>query len=96
MNSRLAPPPVETYPKALSGKPSARIAAPVSPPPTTVNAWLPVSAAAIARVPPANAGSSKTPIGPFQKTVLAPWMLAANNWADSGPMSRPIWSAGIA
>src|SRR5271165_3477453 len=65
-------------------------------PPTTVNALLPVMAWATASVPPAYGASSKTPIGPFQKTVLAWRMLAANCAADSGPMSRPIWSAGIA
>src|SRR5689334_13614763 len=40
MNSRLAPPPVETWPNASAAKPSARMAAPLSPPPTTLNAPL--------------------------------------------------------
>src|SRR5689334_5793755 len=96
MNSRLAPPPVETWPKAFSSKPSARMAAPVSPPPTTVKAPPPVMAWPTALVPAAYGASSNTPIGPFQKTVPAVPTAAANLAADSGPMSRPIWSAGMA
>ena len=37
-----------------------------------------VSASATARVPPANASNSKTPIGPFQNTVLASDSASAN------------------
>ena len=51
---------------------------------------------ATARVPAAYGASSNTPIGPFQKTVPAFPMAAANLAADCGPMSRPIWSAGMA
>ena len=54
-----------------------------------------ISACATARVPPANASVSNTPIGPFQKTVLASDSAAAKAAADSGPMSRPRASAGI-
>ena len=71
MNSRLAPPPVETWPNASPAKPSARMAAPVSPPPTTVNALPSAMAWATARVPAAYGASSNTPMGPFQKTVPA-------------------------
>src|SRR5262249_55860290 len=53
MNSRLAPPPVETWPNASSAKPRARRAAPVSPPPTTVNASPSAIARATAIVPAA-------------------------------------------
>ena len=70
--SRLAPPPVEMWPNAASSKPSVRTAAAESPPPTTESPSTSVSAWATARVPSANAGVSKTPIGPFQNTVRAP------------------------
>ena len=72
------------------------MAAPVSPPPATVNASPPVMARATARVPPAYGSRSNTPIGPFQKIVLASPRAAANRAAVCGPMSRAIWSAGIA
>ena len=54
-NSRLAPPPVEMWPKAVSSKPSWRTAAAESPPPTTDSPSTSVSAWATARVPSANA-----------------------------------------
>src|SRR5512139_507476 len=73
--SRLAPPPVEIWPKAPSSNPRVRTAAALSPPPTTVNASESIRPCATARVPPAS--------------------LAANSLPDSGPMSRPIRSAGI-
>ena len=60
--------------KPSSGRPSARTAAAESPPPTTLNAPLPVApmiASATPLVPAANAGNSNTPIGPFQKIVCA-------------------------
>ena len=50
-----------------------------SPPPTTVYAWslrLP-TAAATALVPAANFSNSNTPIGPFQKTIFAPFNASA-------------------
>src|SRR5690242_9980992 len=86
MNSRLAPPPVETWPNAPASKPSARMAAPVSPPPTAVNAPLSAMAWATVRVPAAYGANSNTPMGPFQKTVPAVPMMPANRSADSGPM----------
>src|SRR5690606_23954111 len=92
-NSRLAPPPVEMCPNASSANPSCRTAAAESPPPTTARPSTSVSAWATARVPAANGSSSKTPIGPFQKTVAESRMAAANASADSGPMSRPSPSA---
>src|SRR5262249_7935671 len=70
-NSSDAPPPVETW-VSLSSIPAT--AATESPPPTTVTAPLApasTSAAATARVPASNGGVSNTPIGPFQKIVLA-------------------------
>ena len=93
-----APPPVEMCEKPSSGRPSWRTAAAESPPPTTLNAPLavaPMTASATPLVPAANAGNSKTPIGPFQKTVLALDSSAVNRFTDSGPMSRPIVSSGI-
>ena len=52
--SRLAPPPVEMWPKPSSSKPSWRTAAAESPPPTTDSPSTSVSASATARVPSAN------------------------------------------
>ena len=43
----------------------------LSPPPTTVVPLHSAIASATALVPPANAGNSNTPIGPFQSTVPA-------------------------
>ena len=65
-----APPPVETH-ETRSASPSSEIARTESPPPTTVNASASATACATAFVPPAKRGHSKTPIGPFQKTVRA-------------------------
>ena len=53
-------------------------------------------ASATPLVPAANAGNSNTPIGPFQKMVLALDSSAVNRFTDSGPMSRPILPSGIA
>ena len=94
-----APPPVEMCENASSGIFSARTAAAESPPPTTLNAPLPVAAtiaSATPRVPAAYAGNSNTPIGPFQKMVFALDSNAANRLTEPGPMSRPISSSGIA
>lgn len=60
------------YPNAESSNPSRRTAAAESPPPTTDSRSTSLSARATARVPRANASNSNTPIGPFQKTALAP------------------------
>ena len=53
-------------------------------------------ALATALVPSAKAGNSKTPMGPFHTTVLEVAMASAKSFRVSGPMSRPIWSAGSA
>jgi len=53
-------------------------------------------ACATALVPPAKASNSNTPMGPFQTIVFASTILEANSVAESGPMSRPMRSAGIA
>ncbi len=85
--------------KPASSKPRMRTAAAESPPPTMVNAPFAVASTrawATARVPPENASNSNTPAGPFQTTVFASTILLAKSVAESGPMSRPILSAGIA
>ena len=66
-----------------------RTAAAESPPPTTDKPETLVNASAMTRVPFANFSISKTPIGPFQKTVFASRISFAKFSADSGPMSRP-------
>ncbi len=81
--------------------PSARTAAALSPPPTTVRAvpgplLREAMASATPRVPSAYGAISNTPIGPFQNTVRAPSSAAVNARTLSGPMSRPRRSAGIA
>jgi len=57
--------------------------------PESASAW------ASAFVPPAKGSISNTPIGPFQKAVPAAAAAAQKAFVDSGPMSRPIQSAGI-
>ena len=39
--------------------------------------------------------TSNTPIGPFQTTVLESTILSWKSFWESGPMSRPILSAGM-
>ena len=46
-------------------------------------------ASATAFVPASNGGISKTPMGPFQTTVLASLTACAYAFADSGPISSP-------
>ena len=75
-NSNDAPPPVEMW-SMRSATPASSMAATESPPPTTVKASASATQRAMPRVPAAKAGRSKTPIGPFQKTVLAPCDLPA-------------------
>src|SRR6266545_2633288 len=94
--SRDAPPPVEMCPKDFSSSPRIRTAAAESPPPTTVKPSTAAIASATARVPAANGGSSNTPIGPFQNTVLAGRNASVKAATVRGPMSRPSRSAGIA
>src|SRR6476646_2265885 len=75
------------------------MAATESPPPTMDVAPMLVATAtalAISSVPLAKAGISKTPMGPFQTMVLALAISAANEAMVLGPISRPIWSAGVA
>src|SRR5690606_35243389 len=62
-NSRVAPPPVLMKSKR-SWQPAASIAAAESPPPAILRAVDPAIIRAISKVPCANAGVSKTPIGP--------------------------------
>jgi dienelactone hydrolase len=90
-----APPPVETQ-EMRSASPASWTARTESPPPTTVNASASASAtaSAIAFVPSAKRAHSKTPIGPFQKTVRAPRMRSPKAWRVSGPMSRPSQPSG--
>src|SRR6266542_1209073 len=94
--SRDAPPPVEMCPKDFSSSPRIRTAAAESPPPTTVKPSTAAIASATARVPAANGGSSNTPIGPFQNTVLGGRNASVKAATVRGPMSRPSRSAGIA
>ena len=47
------------------------------------------------RVPALNGSSSNTPIGPFQRIVLASAMMRAYSSTVFGPMSRPIMPRGI-
>ena len=46
-------------------------------------------ARATASVPAAKRPNSNTPMGPFQRTVRAPWSAPVNSRTLSGPMSRP-------
>ena len=52
------------------------------------------TASATAFVPSAKRGHSKTPIGPFQKTVRASAMRAANRSRVAGPMSSASQPSG--
>src|SRR5690606_31532509 len=94
-NSRLAPPPVETW-LILSAKPACCTAAAESPPPTMLNAPESATAWATALVPWEKAANSKTPMGPFQRMVLALFTTWAMASLVRGPMSIPSQSAGIA
>ncbi len=94
-NSKLAPPPVEMWVN-LSANPDAWAAAAESPPPTTLTAELSEIARATPKVPAANSGVSNTPIGPFQKIVLARWISFAYRATVLGPMSTPIQPSSIA
>ena len=69
-NSSDAPPPVEIC-VIFDSMPDCATAAAESPPPTIENAFDSATARAIAKVPCANLGFSKTPIGPFQTIVCA-------------------------
>ena len=71
-----APPPVEIQ-LILSARPNLLIAATESPPPMMDVQSESATARATASVPCANWSISKTPMGPFQNTVLAPLMASA-------------------
>mmetsp|Transcript_1111 Transcript_1111/g.2263 ORF Transcript_1111/g.2263 Transcript_1111/m.2263 type:complete len:218 (+) Transcript_1111:328-981(+) len=96
-SSSEAPPPVEMC-DIFSARPAFSTAATESPPPMMVVQPLPVSSAsvsAMAKVPLEKASNSKTPMGPFQMTVL---QSASFSWiilVESGPLSRPIQPSGI-
>src|SRR5262245_6635984 len=92
-SSSEAPPPVETQ-ETCPARPSSFSARTESPPPTTEYAGDSATASATAFVPSANGGHSKTPIGPFQKIVHAPFRKWAKRSRVSGPMSRPSQPSG--
>src|ERR671920_840383 len=89
-----APPPVEMW-LIRSSSLSLLTAATESPPPTTLVAPLSATALATPSVPFAKSSISKTPMGPFQKMVLAPEMYPSKRATVSGPMSRPILPDGM-
>ena len=92
MNSRLAPPPVDTC-VYLSFHGS--MASSVSPPPIMTTFLLFARYSAISFVPWANFSTSKYPNGPFQNIVFALLIWSLNNWMDSCPISRPNHSSGM-
>src|SRR3569833_1420721 len=93
-NSRLAPPPVEMW-VIWSATPAWLMALTESPPPMIeVAALLAATARAMALVPLAKLGNSKTPAGPFQTMVRAREITSSIAATDLGPMSRPCQSAG--
>src|SRR5919198_750455 len=94
-NSSEAPPPVDRWSTA-STRSNLRSAARLSPPPTTVYPPHPATARATPLVPAEKGSSSKTPIGPFHRAVLASAMVRANSSTVRGPMSRPLRSRGMA
>ena len=69
------------------------IAASVSPPPASENAFEFAIACAIVFVPSPNGSNSNTPTGPFHTTVPALAMIPASARAVCGPTSRTISSA---
>src|ERR1039458_3825784 len=88
-NSRLAPPPVEMW-VILSATPAWLMAETESPPPMMEMAvLLAATALAMAFVPTANLGNSKTPAGPFQTIVRAVETTSSMAAMDLGPISRP-------
>jgi hypothetical protein len=74
-------------------RPSPSTAATESPPPTMTDTPASARSArkrAMAFVPSANCRCSKTPIGPFQKTVLALARCSVKAATVSGPISTTI------
>ena len=79
--------------------PERLTAATLSPPPITLRAPPSVASATAwqtALVPPAKDGSSKTPMGPFQKIVPAPASAAAMRAHEVSPMSTALELGGNA
>src|SRR5205807_10566002 len=93
-NSSVAPPPVEMN-VILSATPACLTAVTESPPPIIVIAFDRASARAIAKVPLAKSGISKTPSGPFHKIVFAIAISPSKSAIVSGPASRFCQSSGI-
>mmetsp|Transcript_2391 Transcript_2391/g.6784 ORF Transcript_2391/g.6784 Transcript_2391/m.6784 type:complete len:203 (+) Transcript_2391:157-765(+) len=82
-----------------SARPAFSTAATESPPPMIVMAPFSVSSLSVsqmAKVPLAKASISKTPMGPFQMTVLQSASLSWIIFVAAGPLSRPIQPSGIA
>ena len=70
-------------------------AATVSPPPATLKQSVrDATICATSRVPRSYGAISKTPIGPFQKTVLADCRTSRNRVIVRGPTSTPSRSSG--
>ena len=97
MNSREAPPPVETWVKsdALQNFLAALTESP--PPITDVAPFLVASTTAFrtAFVPWANLGFSKAPTGPFINIVLEVLITSSKAFWVSGPASTPSNPSGI-
>ena len=72
-----------------------RSAATESPPPTTLIAGVAGDRARDRFGAAAKAGSSKTPIGPFQRIVRALAITASKISIDAGPISRPMKPSGM-
>ena len=97
MNSREAPPPVDTCVKSSALK-NFLAAETESPPPITEVAPFLVASTIASRtafVPSANAGFSKAPTGPFIKIVFEFLRTSAKAFLDSGPASTPSNPSGI-
>ena len=78
--------------------PAFWIAATESPPPTTDSADEAATARATASVPPANGSDSNTPIGPFQKIVLARAIAVAGqdcHWEAKGAFTGEVAPAQL-
>ena len=80
--------------RSRSARPSSSARAPSRRRRRPCSASASATASATARVPSANRGHSKTPIGPFQKTVFASAIRVAKRSRVSGPMSSPSQPSG--
>src|SRR5471032_1212012 len=93
-NSSEAPPPVEMK-ETLSETPAFFTAETESPPPMILIApLLAAMALAMAKVPTAHSATSKTPMGPFHRMVLAEATSPEKSFTVSGPMSTPSQPSG--